>query len=278
MPRYVRVLDTAVGTPKVADTLAEWVDVNDLIEVQEGAVGITNNAPVGAIPVTSDVDGNLTGSAALSAELVVGTTVLHLENTEEGHALIKGNGAGVEITLQAADGDENIPGGEVTIQSGGSIGNEGGQILITTGPDSGGGNSGSIKLFTGAASDGEGNGGSTGDIDIRVGGSGGIADFKGGGVLIQSGSGVFGGGNISLDAGSRTGESGNHGKIQAIGGDNVQGFEINSSAMNINDKLMVAGDVGFYGTAPVARPNIDLTPTAQEIVDVLVLLGLVTQS
>lgn len=48
MARYVRVLDTASGVPRVADTLAEWVDVNDLIEIPEGG-GITNSTPVGDI-------------------------------------------------------------------------------------------------------------------------------------------------------------------------------------------------------------------------------------
>lgn len=38
------------------------------------------------------------------------------------------------------------------------------------------------------------------------------------------------------------------------------------------------GKVGFYGAAPVVRPVIAATPTAQGIVDALKALGLVTQA
>lgn len=51
MPRYVRVLETAVGTPRVSDTLARWVDVDDLIEAGNGVGTVTLETPTG------DVDG-----------------------------------------------------------------------------------------------------------------------------------------------------------------------------------------------------------------------------
>lgn len=40
MPRYVRVLETAAGTPRVSDALAQWVDVDDLIEIPEGGASV----------------------------------------------------------------------------------------------------------------------------------------------------------------------------------------------------------------------------------------------
>lgn len=36
--------------------------------------------------------------------------------------------------------------------------------------------------------------------------------------------------------------------------------------------------VGFYGTTPTVRPQVDATPTAQGIVDALKALGLITQA
>lgn len=47
MPRYVRVLDTAVGIPRVSDTLAEWVDVDDLITIPEGGGSLSLEIPAG---------------------------------------------------------------------------------------------------------------------------------------------------------------------------------------------------------------------------------------
>lgn len=36
--------------------------------------------------------------------------------------------------------------------------------------------------------------------------------------------------------------------------------------------------VGFYGTTPIVRPQVDATPTVQGIVDALKALGLITQA
>lgn len=36
--------------------------------------------------------------------------------------------------------------------------------------------------------------------------------------------------------------------------------------------------VGFYGAAPITRPVLPATPAAQDIADVLVSLGIVTQT
>lgn len=38
------------------------------------------------------------------------------------------------------------------------------------------------------------------------------------------------------------------------------------------------GEVGFYGGTPQARPQVPASPTAQDVVDALVTLGLVTQA
>lgn len=47
MPRYVRVLETAVGTPRVSDALAEWIDVDDLIEIPESGGSSSLETPTG---------------------------------------------------------------------------------------------------------------------------------------------------------------------------------------------------------------------------------------
>lgn len=54
MPRYVRVLNVPVATPRVADTLAEWTDVDQLIEEQSGGASVTLETPTGAINGTND--------------------------------------------------------------------------------------------------------------------------------------------------------------------------------------------------------------------------------
>lgn len=54
MPRYVRVLDTASGTPRVADTLAEWVNVDDLIEIPEGGGSVSLETPTGEADGVND--------------------------------------------------------------------------------------------------------------------------------------------------------------------------------------------------------------------------------
>lgn len=49
MPRYVRVLETAAGTPRVSDALAQWVDVDDLIEIPESGGSLSLEVPTGAV-------------------------------------------------------------------------------------------------------------------------------------------------------------------------------------------------------------------------------------
>ena len=282
MPRYVRVLDTAVGTPKVADTLAEWVDVNDLIEVQEGeAGGITNDAPVGAIPVTADGDGNLSGDGNLTFFPDGGpggdTNLLLLGSEADDEATIGGNGLGCQLFVRAAHGDADHVGGELTLSSGQSEGQNGGALNITAGQDTGGGDGGPIAIASGHATGEGGSGGAGGDITIKCGG-GNRSDDDGGDVIIAGGDSLDGdGGSVILQGGNSINGS-TQGSVQVYSGNSSQGFEVNNNALNVSDKLKVNGNVGFYGATPVARPNIDLTPTAQEIVDALVLLGLVTQS
>jgi hypothetical protein len=47
---------------------------------------------------------------------------------------------------------------------------------------------------------------------------------------------------------------------------------------NFTLRIQAGQKLGFYGTAPVVRPNVPAVPTAQDVVDALVTLGLVTQS
>jgi hypothetical protein len=236
--------------------------------------GVTNDAPVNAIPVTADGDGNL-GDSKIASD-GGSNPVIGLQTGEDGNVQVHVVGVGGQLLIEAASGDATHVGGELALQSGASAGQNGGDIQITAGSDSGEGDGGNISINSGGASDGADNGGNSGEIAIRAGGTG-TADSHGGQIIIRGGFGRTGGGSIQIQGGART-VSGSHGTVQVYSADSSQGFEVNNTAVNINDKLAVAGNVGFYGTSPVARPNIDMTPTAQEIVDALVLLGLVTQS
>lgn len=55
------------------------------------------------------------------------------------------------------------------------------------------------------------------------------------------------------------------------------------AAAGTTDGTVVGRDtgtkVGFFGTAPIARPNVPATtPTVQQVITALVALGLITQS
>lgn len=52
-------------------------------------------------------------------------------------------------------------------------------------------------------------------------------------------------------------------------------LEVNDAAQSIS---LASTNLGFYGTAAVARPEVPASPTAQDIVDALVALGLITQA
>lgn len=50
-------------------------------------------------------------------------------------------------------------------------------------------------------------------------------------------------------------------------------------AVKANGDVEIKGNVGFYGTAPAARPNVPAAlPTVQDVINALLALGLVTQS
>lgn len=55
-----------------------------------------------------------------------------------------------------------------------------------------------------------------------------------------------------------------------------------AAAQETSDGTLVgrnaSSKVGFFGTAPVVRPQVAATPTAQGIVDALKALGIVTQA
>jgi hypothetical protein len=54
------------------------------------------------------------------------------------------------------------------------------------------------------------------------------------------------------------------------------GLEVLNAFSAGNDSGFVS--IGFYGTPPVVRPEVPASPTAQDIVDVLKTLGLITQA
>lgn len=81
MPRYVKILETDVHS-RVADTLAQWTDVDEL---GLGGGGITNSAPANTIPVTTDEDGNLGGGdQSIGRTTYEGSQAWYLNNDGDG--------------------------------------------------------------------------------------------------------------------------------------------------------------------------------------------------
>jgi hypothetical protein len=233
--------------------------------------GISNDAPIGTIPVTADGDGNLVASS-LTDDGESNPTI-GLNTAPNGSVTFRVVGAGGQLSIRAADGDAERVGGEVDIRSGDSEGSNGGDIQITSGKDRQGGDSGGITVQTGDTLGIE-NQGDVGDLTVRGGDS---TDGDAGRVLVQGGnSGTGGGGLVRLQAGNST--SGTQGIVQIYDANFTQGLEVSSVSVTIADKLAVSGNVGFYGTTPVARPQVPAIVTAQNIVDALITLGLITQA
>lgn len=229
---------------------------------------ITNSAPANTLPVTIDGDGNL-GDSSITWENTAGNLELSFNASENGTVQLEATGLGTQIALTAADGDATHVGGEVSIHAGDSDGQSGGQLNITAGVDTADGDGGSVVISSGS-SQGVGGGGGGGDIDIRV-GAGLASDGDGGDLQLAAGIATDGdGGNIVLQAGDST--NGTPGTVQAYSPNG------NSSIDLSNGGLTVTGEVGFYGGAPAAQPVIPASPNAQDIADVLVALGLATQT
>lgn len=189
------------------------------------SAGITNSAPANTIPLsdgTNLVDSNIEWDGIDSLDFQVG---------ENGLVTISAAGLGAQIALRAAAGDATHVGGEVTINSGISDGNDGGDMTLTTGGDIGEGDSGSLILQTGQASNGEDGGGDSGDITLRV-GLGATADSVGGSINLTAGGGRTGGGSVIINAGPRT-VSGSHGTVQIYSADSNSSIDLSNTALTL---------------------------------------------
>jgi hypothetical protein len=216
----------------------------------------------------ADTDGTIIGSEQL--EWDDAASILKLGDAANGSVAIQAVGAGVQVAIAAADGDATHVGGELSLNSGASNGQSGGQINIVAGDDDGGGDGGNVVISSGNATD-VGSGGESGDIEIRCGG-GGSSDGDGGRVLIT------GGGSTDGDGGG----------VQITGGSSVNGTpgwvamnspDVNSGLYADNDGVSISGKLAFYGGTPVVKPTVPLTtPSVQDIIDALVLLRLIAQS
>lgn len=195
---------------------------HDTLGVDEEPVtpgGVTNSAPAGAIAVSDGT--NLTGSDDLTWNN--DTKILGLVAAENGGGTIAGIGPGVQLFILAAEGDADHVGGELTLESGASDGQNGGNLNIKAGNDGGGGNGGPVVIYSGTAADGE-----SGDITIKVGGGG--TSASGGDINITAGSGLTGsGGSVVLSAGPKN-TGGSHGTIQMYSALGSHSLELSETA------------------------------------------------
>jgi hypothetical protein len=195
------------------------------------------------------------GSANLTFVEAGGDVTLGLAAGENDHATISTLGVGAEISIQAADGDATHVGGELTLVSGNSGGQNGGQVNIFAGADTDGGDGGAVIVSSGNAPSGK-----AGDIDLRVGSQGDSAE--GGSINIVAGTGqTDDGGSVIIQAGPNV-TGGSHGSVQLYDGSSNNGLELNANGLI------------YFGAAP----EVPATPTAQDIVDALVAIGFITQA
>lgn len=180
-----------------------------------GSGGVTNDAPAGSVAVSDGAD--LTGSPNLTWD--EDGRKLGLAADENDAAYVAALGLGSELQIKAGDGDATHVGGEMSLTTGNSDGNNGGDFTLTTGSDSGGGDSGAITIQTGQADDGD-----SGDISIKAGGYGESA--VGGRVLIQGGTGQTGnGGHVTLQAGNKI-TGGSHVSIRLFSANGTHSLEL----------------------------------------------------
>jgi hypothetical protein len=183
---------------------------------------------------------------------------LTLEAGDDGTAALAASGLGAQLELSAANGDASHVGGEVTITSGNSLGQSGGDIQVTAGSDSGGGIGGNVTVQSGRGTIGRG-----GDVDIRAHPQG-AAGGRGGRVTISGGAGATAGGRVELDAGAPNGE------VVMYSGDSNQYVQLDNGGLQIG-----ATKLGFYQAATVVQPT-GVAVTAAGIHAALVSLGLIT--
>jgi hypothetical protein len=222
--------------------------------------------------IASELNQGTGGGGGLGDEVTYdsGANILSINGGVNGSATVRSSGVGCQVFFNAADGDATHVGGELSLNSGASNGQSGGQINIVAGDDDGGGDGGNVVISSGNATD-VGSGGESGDIEIRCGG-GGSSDGDGGRVLIT------GGGSTDGDGGG----------VQISGGSSVNGTpgwvamnspDVNSGLYADNDGVSISGKLAFYGGTPVVKPTVPLTtPSVQDIIDALVLLRLIAQS
>lgn len=201
------------------------------------AGGITNSAPSGTIPVTTDGDGNLGATAKpITWDATIRTLGFNVGSDEDVN--INAIGLGAQLIIQAADGDADHVGGELTLVTGSSNGQSGGQLTLTAGNDGGGGDGGSVVIQSGKASF-AGEGGDGGDIGLRAGRSE-ISDGRGGDILITGGRGLNGrGGNVNIQAGDSANSDQGVVSIYSPSGSSVvqvanTGLSFGSSQLSIN--------------------------------------------
>jgi len=205
-------------------------------------------------------DGAFGASPKLRLEISTDTASLLLgeDAVTEATMEIKAVGDGTQIQLLAAPGGSDYTGGEVVIHSGNATDNNGGDITISAGTDTGEGDGGGVTIESGSSFDGSG-----GQINIRANASS-TAGYHGGAINIVAGSGAFGGGNLILQAGSTTGN------VQVYAGDTNQALQLDANGLHV-----LTTKLGFFSSAPVVQPT-GVAVTVEDIHAALVSLGLIT--
>jgi hypothetical protein len=205
----------------------------------------------------TEIQFNDDGAFGASPDFVVqelsGDAQLRLQATQDGIATIIGNAPGVQVFIAGAYGADTTVGGELTLRSGGSIGNNGGDVNLTAGNDESDGDGGNVAVKAGNSVTGSG-----GAVSVRGGnGAGG-----GGQVIVQGGTGA--GGNVIVGGGGST-----H-NVQMYSGDGNQYVQLDNDGLQIG-----ATKLGFFQGATVVQPT-GVAVTAAAIHAALVSLGLIT--
>jgi hypothetical protein len=177
--------------------------------------------------------------------------------TVSGRAATTATKAGGALALAGGAGSTTGAGGAVTINGGANASSgAAGSITLTAGTSSSGA-AGAITIRAGDRATG-GNGGA---ILVRGGDSTQLAN-NGGAVVVQGGTGTLDGGNVTV-AGGFSSVGGVGGKVTLQGGlaADFTGQSViiktglfATATIEVNDDA-VNKQIGFYGTAPIAKPT-----------------------
>lgn len=270
-------------------------DKSGTISMLDDAGGITNDAPVGAVPVTIDGDGNLGASQITESGgrdnvpvLSGGTynvdfyssaqTGFELTGTQPAAGSYTPNG--LLAVSSTPDVDVGVSGALVGVYDTCAVG--GMAAISALNLDAikvGNGDmpsySGMVGLSAFIWNQGSGDIGRLSGIEVAV-------ESDGGTVLDDVAAIRIGAPSLAdVDGKSAALSILNQTANNAAGGAYAIYYDAPDTktfAVKANGDVQIKGNVGFYGVDPVNRPEVPVIATVQDIVDALLALGLITQA